>query len=123
MRLRTEPLLLIIFSSFSRPRWVAGERERVCVFADSMTNVKKMEPLIDDRINHWISKVDELFAKTHEKMDFAPWAVYVAYDIISEVGFGTSCEWCALVAPVFDTYMCFTLDTDKMNFFFFFFGT
>lgn len=54
-----------------------------------MTNVKKMEPLIDDRINHWISKVDERFAKTHEKMDFAPWAVYVAYDIISEVGFGT----------------------------------
>lgn len=53
-----------------------------------MTNVKKMEPLIDDRINHWIGKVDELFARTHAKMDFAPWAVYVAYDIISEVGFG-----------------------------------
>lgn len=53
-----------------------------------MTNVKKMEPLIDDRINHWIGKVDDLFAQTHEPMDFAPWAVYVAYDIISEVGFG-----------------------------------
>lgn len=55
-----------------------------------MTNVKKMEPLIDDRINHWISRIDDLFAKTHQKMDFAPWAVYVAYDIISEVGFGES---------------------------------
>lgn len=47
-----------------------------------------MEPLIDARINDWIAKLDERFAQTGAQMDFAPWAVFVAYDIISEVGFG-----------------------------------
>lgn len=47
-----------------------------------------MEPLIDTRIQHWIERLDERFAGAHKKMDFAPWAVFVAYDIISEVGFG-----------------------------------
>ncbi|KAL2110426.1 hypothetical protein VUR80DRAFT_8124 [Thermomyces stellatus] len=54
----------------------------------SFSNVKKMEPLIDAQIQHWISRLDEKFAATREPLDFAPWAVYVAYDIISEVGFG-----------------------------------
>ncbi|KAF2087657.1 flavonoid 3',5'-hydroxylase [Saccharata proteae CBS 121410] len=54
----------------------------------SFTNIKKMEPLIDDRMRHWVSRIDDLFAKTGDKFDFAPWAVYMAYDIISEVGFG-----------------------------------
>lgn len=80
------PLLLTTCASLPSGKWGGGEESGD--FVDSMTNVKKMEPLIDERINHWIGKVDELFAKTHQKMDFAPWAVYVAYDIISEVGFG-----------------------------------
>jgi len=54
----------------------------------SFTNIKRMEPLVDARMNDWVAKIDELFAKTGEKFDFAPWAVYMAYDIISEVGFG-----------------------------------
>jgi len=54
----------------------------------SFTNVKKMEPLIDAQIQHWIHRLDEKFATTRESFDFSPWAVYVAYDIISEVGFG-----------------------------------
>lgn len=54
----------------------------------SFTNVKKMEPLIDAQIQHWIGRLDEKFATPREPLDFAPWAVYVAYDIISEVGFG-----------------------------------
>lgn len=55
---------------------------------DSFSNVKKMEPLIDARITDWIAKLNERFAETGQQMDFAPWAVFVAYDIISEVGFG-----------------------------------
>ena len=43
---------------------------------------------MDHRINDWINKLDSNFAKTGRKFDFAPWAVYMAYDIISEVGFG-----------------------------------
>ncbi|ROT39950.1 flavonoid 3',5'-hydroxylase [Sodiomyces alkalinus F11] len=54
----------------------------------SFSNVKKMEPLIDEQIENWIYKLDEKFAGTGEKLDFAPWAVYMAYDVISSVGFG-----------------------------------
>jgi cytochrome P450 len=54
----------------------------------SFTNIKKMEPLVDANIAAWISKVDQRFGRTGEEFDFAPWAVYMAYDIISEVGFG-----------------------------------
>jgi cytochrome P450 len=54
----------------------------------SFSNIRKMEPLIDANISRWIDKIDERFASTGEKFDLAPWAVYMAYDIISEVGFG-----------------------------------
>ncbi|KAF3398584.1 Cytochrome P450 momooxygenase gsfF [Penicillium rolfsii] len=54
----------------------------------SFTNIKKMEPLIDARIREWSNKLDETFVKTGEPFDFAWWAVYMAYDIISEIGFG-----------------------------------
>ncbi|KAH4074020.1 hypothetical protein HBH70_113370 [Parastagonospora nodorum] len=54
----------------------------------AFSNVKKMEPLIDHRISEWLAKLTSRFAETGEEFDFAPWAVYMAYDIISEVGFG-----------------------------------
>ena len=41
----------------------------------SFTNIKGMEPLIDARIQAWISKLSDEFAKTGQKFDFAPWAV------------------------------------------------
>jgi hypothetical protein len=43
----------------------------------AFSNVKKMEPLVDHRINHWLSRLDELFCKTSTKFDFAPW-VYIS---------------------------------------------
>lgn len=54
----------------------------------SFSNVKKMEPLLDTRIQEWIEALDTRFAQTNEAFDFGPWAVFMAYDIISEVGFG-----------------------------------
>src|SRR4051812_35289155 len=54
----------------------------------SFTNVKQMEPLIDTRIEDWLHALDTRFCETNSRFDFAPWAVYMAYDIISEVGFG-----------------------------------
>ncbi|GAB1320975.1 hypothetical protein MFIFM68171_11185 [Madurella fahalii] len=54
----------------------------------SFTNVKKMEPLIDMRVQYWLSRVDVLFASTKTPFDFSPWATYMAYDVVSEVGFG-----------------------------------
>ncbi|KAL5333709.1 cytochrome P450 [Aspergillus crustosus] len=47
-----------------------------------------MEPLIDIWIRDWLSKLDETFARTGEDFDISWWAVFMTYDIISEVGFG-----------------------------------
>ncbi|KAG7122389.1 Cytochrome monooxygenase gsfF like protein [Verticillium longisporum] len=61
---------------------------KVAASSYSFSHVKKMEPMIDDRIQSWVDRLDDLFAKPRQKFDFAPWAVYMAYDVISEVGFG-----------------------------------
>ncbi|KAL2851696.1 cytochrome P450 [Aspergillus pseudodeflectus] len=53
----------------------------------SFSSVKRMEPLIDLRIRHWVNKLDERFVRTGAVFDF-PGGHYMAYDIISEVGFG-----------------------------------
>ncbi|KAH6645624.1 cytochrome P450 71A23 [Truncatella angustata] len=54
----------------------------------AFSNIKRMEPLIDANIEKWIGKLETLFAKDGKPFDFSPWAVYMAYDISSEVGFG-----------------------------------
>lgn len=54
----------------------------------SFTNIKRMEPLMDEQIQHWVDKLASRFADTNEQFDFAPWAVYMAYDVISSIGFG-----------------------------------
>ncbi|KAL4865772.1 hypothetical protein BDV12DRAFT_187949 [Aspergillus spectabilis] len=54
----------------------------------SFSSVKRMEPLIDLRIRDWLNKLGEKFVGTGDAFDFSWWAVYMAYDIISEVGFG-----------------------------------
>ncbi|KAF2727605.1 cytochrome P450 [Polyplosphaeria fusca] len=54
----------------------------------AFSNIKKMEPLVDHRIAVWLDKIGHLFAQTGKQFDFAPWAVFMAYDIISEIGFG-----------------------------------
>jgi hypothetical protein len=85
----------------ARFRKIAAGSYRYVVFSDSNTgemvlmerlhsfsNIKKMEPLIDLRVNDWIDSLSTRFAKTGETFDFAPNAVYMAYDVISEVGFG-----------------------------------
>ncbi|RYP60483.1 hypothetical protein DL769_008088 [Monosporascus sp. CRB-8-3] len=49
---------------------------------------KGMEPLVDKNITRWLAKLDERFAATGERFDLASWAIYVAYAVVSEVGFG-----------------------------------
>ncbi|RDW74279.1 cytochrome P450 [Aspergillus mulundensis] len=51
----------------------------------SFSSVKRMEPLLDVRIRDWCNKLGEKYVSTGEVFDFS-W--YMAYDIISEVGFG-----------------------------------
>jgi hypothetical protein len=40
----------------------------------SFTNIKRMEPLVDERVAHWIRKIDELFVKTGKSLNFTAWA-------------------------------------------------
>ena len=54
----------------------------------AFSNIKKMEPLVDMRMRNWMVTMEERFATSGKKFDFAPWAVFMAYDIISEIGFG-----------------------------------
>ncbi|EYE92329.1 cytochrome P450 [Aspergillus ruber CBS 135680] len=54
----------------------------------SFSNMKKMEPLVDAHIAQWDNQLKEKFAKTGATFDFSWWAVYLVYDIISEIGFG-----------------------------------
>ena len=54
----------------------------------AFSNIKKMEPLVDERMRHWVRIMGERFEGKGEKFDFAPWAMFMAYDIISEIGFG-----------------------------------
>lgn len=58
-----------------------------------MTAVRGMEHHIDERINEWILKLDELYAgrdseKKKKYFDFTPWTNYVAYDVLSDAVFG-----------------------------------
>ncbi|RYP71109.1 hypothetical protein DL771_005043 [Monosporascus sp. 5C6A] len=61
---------------------------KIAAAAYSFSNIKRMEPLVDKNIAQWLAKLDERFAVTGERFDFAPWAIYVAYDVVSEIGFG-----------------------------------
>lgn len=67
---------------------VHAKYRKIAASPYSFSNIKKMEPLIDINIQAWMDKLQEKFASTRKPFDFAPWAVYMAYDIISEVGFG-----------------------------------
>ncbi|KAK7415449.1 hypothetical protein QQX98_005900 [Neonectria punicea] len=79
-----------------QPHKTHARHRKIAAAPYSFTNIKKMEPLIDAHISHWIFRLDTLFASTDTKtrenegkpFDFCPWAVYMAYDVVSEVGFG-----------------------------------
>lgn len=54
----------------------------------SFSRIIKTEPLIDAHVSFWLNKLDSEFAQTDRPFNFASWAVYLAFDVISEVGFG-----------------------------------
>ncbi|KAI9711732.1 MAG: hypothetical protein M1820_001876 [Bogoriella megaspora] len=54
----------------------------------SASNVAKLEPFIDTHISHWLSRLSELHASTKSTFDIAPWASYLAFDVISDIAFG-----------------------------------
>ncbi|KAF2666532.1 putative cytochrome P450 [Microthyrium microscopicum] len=54
----------------------------------SFSNIKKMEGLIDTRMEEWADSIASRFVKSGEAFDLCDWAVFMAYDIVSEIGFG-----------------------------------
>ncbi|KPM43163.1 hypothetical protein AK830_g3394 [Neonectria ditissima] len=73
-----------------QPHKLHARYRKIAAAPYSFTSIKKMEPLVDAHIGHWISRLDTLFASAEaaKPFDFCPWAVYMAYDVVSEVGFG-----------------------------------
>ena len=52
------------------------------------TSVKKFEPFVDAHINRWISRLEELYVRPGKVFDFAPWATYLGFDVITDLAFG-----------------------------------
>ncbi|KAH8661686.1 cytochrome P450 [Tricladium varicosporioides] len=60
---------------------------RIAAGPYSFSNIKKMEPLIDARMTEWADTISERFT-SGKAFDLCDWAVFMAYDIVSEIGFG-----------------------------------
>lgn len=71
-----------------QPHAMHAKYRKLAAAPYSFTNIKRMEGLIDVQIGRWIDKLTDTFEKTKREFDFCPWAVYMAYDVVSEVGFG-----------------------------------
>lgn len=67
---------------------IHAKHRKIAAGPYSTSNIRKMEPLIDEQIKHWMTKLHDNFAVPGESFDFARWAVYLAYDVVSSVGFG-----------------------------------
>ncbi|RPA86872.1 cytochrome P450 [Ascobolus immersus RN42] len=65
-----------------------AKRKRRVAGAYSMTNVRRMEHHVDGHVIRLIKTFDDLYAKTGKVFDYAPWAQYFAYDVVSDVAFG-----------------------------------
>ena len=65
-----------------------AERRKVLAGSYNVNNFRKMEPIIDRRVEAWLKQLDTKFAATRNTFDFSMWATYLVFDIISEVAFG-----------------------------------
>ncbi|KAF4632208.1 hypothetical protein G7Y89_g5919 [Cudoniella acicularis] len=54
----------------------------------SFSKIIKTEPLVDVQIINWLKRMETLFVQTGKPLDFATWGTYLAFDIISVIGFG-----------------------------------
>lgn len=54
----------------------------------STGNIRKMEPVIDKRVEHWLSTINERFVKEGSDFDLAPWVTFLTHDVISDLAFG-----------------------------------
>jgi len=68
-----------------QPHAVHAYHRKLIAGPYSFSKVIKTEPLMDERILEFISRIEKFEGK---QFDLAPWGTYVAFDIISQVGFG-----------------------------------
>lgn len=67
---------------------VHAQYRKVAASPYSFTNIKRMEGRVDGNIARWLRRLDARFTVTGAVLDLAPWAIYLAYDVLSEVAFG-----------------------------------
>ncbi|KAJ6008082.1 P450 monooxygenase [Penicillium herquei] len=53
----------------------------------SLSNIMRMESLLDKHISKWLDKVRCKFAENQKPLDFPAWSAFLSYDTITDVGF------------------------------------
>ncbi|KAK2734038.1 hypothetical protein FQN57_001873 [Myotisia sp. PD_48] len=53
----------------------------------ALSNIQRTEPLLDNHVLHWVSVIDERFARQEMPLDFSNWSPYLAYDTITDLAF------------------------------------
>lgn len=54
----------------------------------SFTSIKKMEPMVDERIKSWLGRLRTNFAETGHRFSLALWSTFLVFDVVSAVAFG-----------------------------------
>ncbi|KAF8456860.1 cytochrome P450 monooxygenase [Kalaharituber pfeilii] len=68
---------------------------------------KGMENLVSERIVEWTAQLGRLFADTGNVLDFSMWSQFLAYDVITELGFGESMGFVRRATDVGGLIKCF----------------
>ncbi|KAL4973630.1 putative P450 monooxygenase [Aspergillus desertorum] len=53
----------------------------------SLSNIQRMEGLIERNITRWLNKLNTTFVERKQPVDFAVWSTFLSYDTITDVGF------------------------------------
>ncbi|PWY82001.1 putative P450 monooxygenase [Aspergillus heteromorphus CBS 117.55] len=53
----------------------------------SMSNIQRMESLLDKHILRWFDKIDRTYVQQQMPVDFAEWTTFLSYDTLTDVGF------------------------------------
>ncbi|KAL4943166.1 hypothetical protein BDV06DRAFT_211288 [Aspergillus oleicola] len=53
----------------------------------SLSNIKRMESLVDKHILRFVEKMNAAYAERNKPMDFSVWSSYLSYDIVTDLGF------------------------------------
>ncbi|KAJ5721031.1 P450 monooxygenase [Penicillium malachiteum] len=64
----------------------AGHR-RLVGATYSLSNIMRMEPLLDKHISKWLNKVKCKFAEDQKPLDYPMWSSFLSYDTITDVAF------------------------------------